>query len=85
MQSPDKRIIKRIIIEQNDHPIPNCWLECVKQRAKDVGINVNVWEISKKKKPAFKKQIKDQIRANFVDYVMKNKTTKLRTVLKNHL
>ena len=82
MQSGDERILKRIIIEQNRNPIPNCWLECVKQRAKDVGIDVNVWEISKKKKPAFKKQIKDQIRANFVDYVLKNKTTKLRTVLK---
>ena len=44
-----------------------------------------IQEVSKKKKTAFKKQIKDQIRANFVDYVLQNKTTKLRTVLKNHL
>ena len=58
MQSGDERIVRKLIIEQNDHPIPNCWLKCVKQRAKEVGIDANIFEISKKTKPAYKKEIK---------------------------
>ena len=83
MKSEPRRRIKRLILEQNDYPIPNCWLEYIKRRAKDVGIEVNIQEIAEKTKASYKKEIKDQIRTKFINCVHQNKTTKMRTVLQS--
>ena len=83
MKSESRRIIRQIIIEQNRCPIPNCWLECLKERASSVGYSINIEEMATKTKMAIKKEIKEILHANFVKYVNENKTTKMRTVIKS--
>lgn len=80
--NPD-RIIKRIIIEQENYPIPNCWLENLKTEALAVGIYVKLDEMTTKTKACVKKETKAQITENFIKYIQENKTTKLRTVSQN--
>ena len=83
MKSESRRLIRQIIIEQNNHPIPNCWLENLKERAGVVGYNINIEEIATRTKTSLKKEVKEILHANFVKYVNQNSTTKLRTVIMN--
>ena len=83
LTSKSERIIKRIIMEQERFPIPNCWLENLKVQTKDAGIEINIEEMKTKTKVCLKRQIKAQIQENLIRYIELNKTTKLRTVIKN--
>ena len=83
LKSNSKRIIKRIMMEQENFPIPNCWLENLKLKAMDVGIDIKLEEMNAMTKACIKKKTKTHIQENLIKYIESTNKTKLRTVIKN--
>ena len=85
IHSDDKRIIKRIIIDQDNYSYPGCWLEVARKEARSRQITTDLDAIKQESKPVYKKRIKETIQTTLIRHIRENETTKLRTVLKDHL
>ena len=82
LHSSPFRIIRRIILDQDSHPFPNCWLETLKNEAKERGYIIMIEAIQQRPKVSFKKEIKKHIEKLVIKELKQENSTKMRTTLK---
>ena len=83
IRSPDERMIRKMIIEQEQHPIRGSWLENLKKDGEQYGIKVDLEQIQGKSKKKFKELVKSKIKERVEKVMKENQTTKMRTVVEN--
>lgn len=81
--SDDKRLAKKIIIEQETHHMKGCWMDSIRKEAAEYGIQTNTQVISVISKRKYKKEIKESIEKKLVNDILRARTTKMRSIIEN--
>ena len=83
LHSKPSRIIRRMMLEQDTNPFPNCWLEELKNTAEKMNFTVNLHDIQQTTKVTFKGRVKELIEKNLEKNIKINAGSKMRTVLQD--
>ena len=80
VHSDNRRMARRVLLKQIDHPEDETWVTQVKKWAREFDIDLKVDTVNKQKKPTFKKNIKEKINKALHNWLKEesNQKTKLR-------